>query len=137
MASGAPLLKWEAMLAAQGTHLDQYHDKLDQNGTAPVTLEVTAPTAGFIQSCDARLIGEIIRELGGGRITKDSVIDYDVGVDSLAKPGEQVKSGGLLARIHGHSLKEVQMAANTLQNAFRIGPEKAMVPGRIAEVIDG
>jgi pyrimidine-nucleoside phosphorylase len=136
LASGAPLLKWEGMLAAQGANLEQYRSKLARNTTPPAMLEIKASASGFVQTCNARIIGEVIRELGGGRLTKDSQIDYDVGVDSIAKPGDQVSSGSPLARIHGRSLKEAQTAAVRLQSAFSIGPDEPAIPARISEIIN-
>jgi thymidine phosphorylase len=136
LASGAPLRKWEEMLAAQGANLEQYRAKLARDTTAPAMLEIKTPASGFVQSCNAKIIGEVIRELGGGRLTKDSKIDYDVGVDLLAKPGDQVTSGAPLARIHGRSLKEAQSAAVRLQSAFSIGPDEPAIPARISEVIN-
>lgn len=137
LASGAPLLKWEEMLAAQGANLEEYRAKLARNTTAPVVLEIKANASGFVQSCNARLIGEVIRELGGGRLTKDSRIDYDVGVGSIAKPGDQVKAAAPLARIHGRSLQEAETAALSLQNAFSIGRDAPAISARVSEVVDG
>jgi thymidine phosphorylase len=91
LASGAPRKKWDEMLAAQGADLNAFNKKLALDHPAPVVLEIKADRSGFVSKCDAQLIGEVIRDLGGGRLTKESVINYDVGVDQLAKPGEQVE----------------------------------------------
>jgi len=42
--------------------------------TAVTVVELRAVKPGYISKCDARLIGEVIRDLGGGRLTKESVI---------------------------------------------------------------
>lgn len=91
LASGAPRRKWDELIAAQGADLDAFRAKLQQDHAAPVVLECISETDGFLHQCDARVIGEIVRDLGGGRMTKASVIQPDVGVDALAKPGR--KSG--------------------------------------------
>src|SRR6266436_6131882 len=88
--SGAARNKWEEMLMAQGADLEALHRKLALDHTAPVVMEVKAAQSGFVSRCDARLIGEVVRDLGGGRLTKESVINYDVGVDWLSKPDERV-----------------------------------------------
>ena len=98
--SGAPRKKWDEMLAAQGADLHAFTKKLAFDHTARAVAELKADRSGFLSKCDALVIGEIIRDLGGGRLTKESVINHDVGVDQLAKPGEEVKAGSMLARIH-------------------------------------
>ncbi len=86
--SGEPRKKWDEMLVAQGADLKAFNKKLALDSTAPVVFELKSERAGFVSKCDARIIGEVIRDLGGGRLTKDSQINYDVGVDQIAKPGE-------------------------------------------------
>lgn len=108
--SGAPRQKWDEMLVAQGADLAAFRRKLAKNKTAAVGLELKAKHTGFVSRCDARILGEVIRDLGGGRLTKESAINYDVGVDQLAKPGERVKKGGVLCRIHAPSLQQAQAA---------------------------
>ena len=91
--------KWDEMLVAQGADLKAFNRKLAVDSTAPIVLELKSTKAGYVSKCDARIIGEVIRDLGGGRLTKDSQINYDVGVDQIAKPGERVeKSGNPLPR---------------------------------------
>ena len=120
LASGAPRKKWDEMLAAQGADLDAFRSKLDRDHTAPTILEIKAGRAGFMAKCDARIIGEVIRDLGGGRLTKDSVINFDVGVDRIAKPGEEVKAGSTLARVHAVTTSQAEQAAARMVKAFEV-----------------
>jgi pyrimidine-nucleoside phosphorylase len=120
LASGAPRRKWDEMLAAQGADLTAFHRKLAQDSTARVVTELRSKRAGYITRCDARIIGEVIRDLGGGRQTKDSVINYDVGVDQLAKPGERIAKGELLCRIHATNAKQASLAGSRIETAFQI-----------------
>ena len=83
LASGKPRQKWNEMLAAQGADLAAFDRKLALEHTAPVVVELKAPASGFVSRCDARIIGEVVRDLGGGRFTKESGINYDVGVDDI------------------------------------------------------
>ena len=135
LASGAPRQKWNEMLAAQGTDLEAFERKLTLDHTAPVVLEFTAPKAGNVSRCDARLIGQAIRELGGGRLTKDSVIDYDVGVDRLAKPGEAVSEGSVLARVHAGDLARAESARAALATAFEVSAQPVSQEPLILEVL--
>lgn len=125
LVSGKPRGKFDEMLAAQGADLNAFGKKLQSGASAPVVVELTASRAGIVSKCDAKIVGEIVRDLGGGRLTKESVINYDVGVDSLAKPGERVKPGFLLARIHAADQPQAELARVKLKTAFEISPKKS------------
>lgn len=120
LASGEPRRKWNEMLAAQGADLDAVQRKLALDHTAPAIGTIPAPRDGFVVRCDARTLGEVIRDMGGGRLTKDSTIDYDVGVDRLVKPGERVHVGAPLARVHAGSEPQLQSACARLAPAFAV-----------------
>src|ERR1017187_4220011 len=98
--SDEPRKKWDEMIMAQGADLNAFNKKLALDSTAPVTAELKSAQSGWGSKCDARALGEVIRDLGGGRLTKESAINYDVGVDRIAKPGERVEKNGALCRIH-------------------------------------
>jgi pyrimidine-nucleoside phosphorylase len=135
LASGEPRKKWNQMLAAQGADLDAFSRKLALDHTAPVVVEVKAPTSGFVARCDARILGEVVRDLGGGRFTKESAINYDVGIDAIVKPGEPVQAGGVLARIHAADRTQAEAASARLGSAFDIDPQPASIPPLIAETL--
>jgi thymidine phosphorylase len=88
-----------------------------------VLAEVKSPKAGFVSKCNARVIGEVIRDIGGGRLTKESAINFDVGVDQIAKPGERVEKSGTLCRIHAADAAQANAAAIRLKTAFEISPK--------------
>jgi pyrimidine-nucleoside phosphorylase len=133
--SGAPRKKFDEMLLAQGADLEAFNKKLSNDSTAPVVLEVKSPCNGFISKCDARLIGETVRDLGGGRLTKESAINYDVGIDRMMKPGEHVEKNSPLVRIHAASSKAANAALHRVQSAFEISARKPKAPPLIAEII--
>ena len=133
--SGKPRKKWDDMLVAQGADLDAFNQKLTRNHVAPIVVGVKSPKAGFVSRCDARMIGQIVRDLGGGRLTKESVINYDVGIDGLTKPGEVVKRGSVLGRVHAVDQKQAEVAGEQLKAAFEISAKKPRVAPLISEVI--
>ena len=135
LASGKPRKKWNEMLAAQGADLAAFDRKLALDHTARVVVELKAPASGFVSRCDARIIGEAVRDLGGGRFTKESAINYDAGVDTLAKPGETIKAGNLLARIHATDLAQAEAAQARLEMAFEISAQPPVVNPLIAGTI--
>ena len=136
LASGKPRKKWDEMLAAQGADLAAFNRKLALDHTAPVVAELKATASGLVSRCDARILGEAIRDLGGGRFTKESGINYDVGVDAIAKPGEAIQAGGVLARIHAADRAQADAACARLKTAFAISAQSAAPEPLIAEIIE-
>lgn len=118
--SGAPRKKWDEMITAQGADLAAVYHKLSRDHTSKVVIGLKARRAGYVTRCDARILGEVIRDLGGGRLTKDSVVNFDVGLDRIAKPGDAIKVGSTLCRIHADSRSQATDAATQLLSAFDI-----------------
>jgi len=135
LTSGEARRKWDEMLVAQGADLEAFNRKLARSSAGTEIVPLLSPTSGWVTRCDARLIGEVIRDLGGGRLTKESQINYDVGIDQLAKPGERVEAGGVLARIHAADPAQAQAAIQRLAAAFLLAPEPLKVTPLIAEVV--
>jgi pyrimidine-nucleoside phosphorylase len=133
--SGAPREKWNEMLVAQGADLDAFNRKLALDHTVPVLFELKAPSPGYVARCDARILGEVIRDLGAGRLTKDSLINYDVGIDHLARPGDQVRASSTLARIHAANSTQANAACARLKSAFEIADELPVHPKLIQEIV--
>lgn len=130
LASGVPRQKWDEMLVAQGADLGAFDRKLALDHTAPVVVELKATRAGFVSRCNAQIIGEVIRDLGGGRLTKESVINHEVGVDQIAKPGERTSPGSVLCRVHAEDRRQVEMVRTRLKGAFELACARA-VPVRL------
>jgi len=135
--SGAPRNKWDEMIVAQGADLRAFNRKLAEDSTAKMVVEVKAGKAGYISKCDARIIGEVIRDIGGGRLTKESVIDYDVGVDQIAKPGERVEKSGALCRVHVADAAQGKVAVGRLKTAFEISTKRVKTGALVVEIISG
>ena len=135
MKSGEPRQKWEAMIAAQGADLKDFNRKLALDSTAKAVLELKAGRAGFVSKCDARIVGEVVRNLGGGRLAKDSMINYDVGVDNIAKRGERVEKSGVLCRVHADDATQAKTAITRLETAFELSAKPQKNAPLISEII--
>jgi pyrimidine-nucleoside phosphorylase len=133
--SGAPRAKWDEMIVAQGADLEAFNEKLALDHTAAVVMEVKSTKAGFVSKCDARIIGEVVRDLGGGRLTKESTINHDVGIDGLMKPGEAVSRGSTLARVHAANREDAAVARERLKAAFEISARKPKSSPLISQII--
>jgi thymidine phosphorylase len=133
--SGEPRKKWDEMIVAQDADLRAFNQKLALDSTAPVVVELKSGKSGYVSKCDARIIGEVIRDLGGGRLAKDSAINYDVGVDQLAKPGGRVKKAGALCRVHAANAAQAGAAVTRLKTAFEISARRLAVAKLVHEMI--
>ena len=135
LSSGQPRQKWDEMIVAQGADLKAFNEKLALDSTAKIVVKLKAQKSGYVSRCDARIIGEFVRDLGGGRLAKDSQINYDVGVDKIAKPGERVEKSGILCRVHATNANQVGAAVAQLKTAFEISAQRPTTTSLIAEIV--
>lgn len=130
-----PLTVWEKLIFAQGANMDEYYKKLNQDTTARYVIEVKSDSEGFITECNAEIIGELIRDLGGCRVLAGSTIDHEVGVDMLKKPGEFVNKGDLLVRVHFQDPARENIVKTRLLNAFKIESDPPETSPLITKII--
>ena len=133
LSSGRPREKFNEMLVTQGANLTVFETKLKQDITAPVVREFHASGKGYLAKCDARVIGEVVRDLGGGRQKKEAKIQPDVGLDQMLKPSEAIDRP--LCRIHARTEADADMAAERLAGAFDITDEKTAPFDLICEML--
>lgn len=71
--------------------------------SARIIRPVKAKTKGYIKSIDAKILGIISMKLGGGRLTKNDVIDHEVGIVLNKKIGDRCDDEDILAYIHANN----------------------------------
>ena len=132
--SGAALRKLADMVTAQGGNAAAVYDPslLPQ---APVQRRVKAPRGGYIAAMEAKNIGLVSMHLGGGRATKEDVIDLGVGVVLSAKVGDFLHAGDELAVIHAASEKAAEEAERELLACYTFADEKPQRPPFIRGVV--
>ncbi len=97
--------------------------------TAPVQYELLSDEDGYVNHMDVEGVGLVSLHLGGGRATKESVIDPAVGVVVDKKTGDRVARGERLAVIHASDAAKAAEAAKLLRECYVITPEApAAVP---------
>lgn len=84
-------------------------------------IEVISDYTGYVKSIDALLIGEVARDLGAGRLTKDTVLDLGAGIVLNKKIDDKVNKGDLLATFYTNKNEEVSTAIENIKSAFQIG----------------
>ncbi|HYE78754.1 MAG TPA: thymidine phosphorylase [bacterium] len=88
---------------------------------APVVEPLWAWRVGTVQGCRPRAVGELVRAMGGGRLSKGDAIDPAVGLVFHRKLGEAVQAGDPLATIHARTPESASMAAEALRDLITVG----------------
>lgn len=90
---------------------------------------------GYLASCNNQEIGMASLVLGGGRQTKESVIDLTVGLVLNRHLGDVIKGNDIIATIYGNDREKMQAAKNRFVNAYRVSKSPVKHNPVIYEVI--
>lgn len=96
-------------------------------------LSIKAPKDGYIKNINALGLGEIARLIGAGRLTKDDVIDYSVGLELAVKVGDKVNTGDELIKVY---INEKDIEMNKILDCFTIVEEPTEKSKLIYEILD-
>ncbi|MGE7131844.1 thymidine phosphorylase [Lysinibacillus xylanilyticus] len=94
---GSAAAKFEEFIVAQGGDLADIVQKDTAN-----KVSIKAPTEGTVGTINALLIGEASVGLGAGRLTKESELDYDAGIQLIAKKGDHVRADETIAYLYSN-----------------------------------
>jgi thymidine phosphorylase len=109
--SGRAMDHWRRMIRAQGGDPDAPLPR------APIVETLTADRDGVVTRCDALAIGRAAWRLGAGRATKDDPVSAAAGIEVLAKPGDEVRAGDPLLRLHAEDTGRLDAALPLLTGA--------------------
>jgi len=99
ISSGAALQKFVQFVQAQGGDA-KVVEKPSLLPTAASVEAVIAPCDGYLAGIDARALGEICVDMGGGRRKRTDKVDPSVGVVLKAKVGDALSRGQDLVEVH-------------------------------------
>lgn len=120
---GSALKKLAEFVEAQGGNPEMvYHPEMLPKACLQEML--CAPCEGYIQKIVCDEVGICSLILGGGRETKESVIDLSVGIILKKKVGDYVKCGEPIAEIHANDKEKLRQCMERLQQAYTIGEQK-------------
>ncbi len=123
LASGEALEILCRMVEAQGGDRS-YLEHPEKFALSPAQMEVAAPQSGCIARLDAQLCGLCAMELGAGRETKESAIDYGAGITLYKNKGDRVQAGEPIARLYAQTEAQCARAAKRLLAALQIKNEE-------------
>lgn len=123
ISSGKAWAKFRELVSAQGGDVRAVEDP-QRLPRAPRVVEVRAPAAGYVTALRAHPIGVACGLLGAGREVKGESVDAAAGVELLAKAGDEVRAGDVLARLHVGRPERVAEAHRLVAGAYALGPER-------------
>lgn len=121
--NGSALEKLAEFVEAQGGDRRSVFDT-DLLPAAPITHEVLSRQEGYVGAIEADKVGMASLILGGGRVTKDSVVDLAVGVVLRKKVAQRVEKGESIATIYARDMARIREAEELLLGSYAIVPEK-------------
>ena len=98
------------------------HGNLDELKISDHIFSVKSTKNGYINKIDALELGEIAREIGAGRLTKDDKIDYSVGLVLSKKVGDYVNTGDELLKVY---LSDKDVKLDKILGCYNIEEKKA------------
>ena len=134
--SGGALEKLRQMAEAQGGD-GSYITNPEKFTISPACVEIAAPQGGYITRLDAEGCGLAAVELGAGRETKESLIDFGAGIVLLHNKGDRVEQGQPIARLYAQSEALCRRGAERFLQALEVGQTEPqtgpMLVERVAE----
>jgi len=121
--SGAAAEVFGRMVAAQGGPTDLMEQAQTYLLPAPVIMPVYGPSAGRVARIDVTALGHAVVALGGGRVRAGEVIDPRVGLDRMAKLGDDVGPDRPLGFVHAADETAAQVAIAAVQAAYHLGDD--------------
>jgi pyrimidine-nucleoside phosphorylase len=131
---GSAYRKFKQVVDAQGGN-SQALDRFELLPNATGMREILSPRAGFVSAIMAEDIGRASQMMGAGRARKEDEIDPAVGVILEVKAGEKVDAGSVLCRLYYTSEDNLEEAAETIEDAFRISGSRPDERELILEVV--
>ena len=134
LVDGSGYRKFKQVVAAQGGNA-QALDKFELLPNATGMREITSPRGGYVSAINAEDIGVASNMIGAGRDKKEDTIDPAVGIILEVKTGEKVDAGSVLCRLYYTREDRVEEAAEMVEDAFSLSPQKPDERELILEVV--
>ena len=135
MASGAAAKKFAEMIRRQGGDPEVVYD-YNRLPSTSLRKPLTAPCGGWVVGVDAERIGRAVVLLGAGRRRIEDAVDPAVGLTDLAKVGDVVERGTILAHVHANDATRMEEALRLLREAFVFGDAPPTPTPLIAERVE-
>ena len=127
MQDSSGLQKFRELVIAQHGDVSTI-DNLDKLPKAKFIEPIMAEKSGWVNSINAREVGETSVQLGAGREKKGDPIDPAVGIMVYTKIGDAIEAGQTLFEIHANNTGKLLQAKERLKNAIEITQDRVERP---------
>lgn len=134
ISSGKALDKLAEFVEAQGGNKEWVYNTSNFK-QAEFVEEISSPTDGYVSKIICDEIGICSLILGGGRETKESVIDLSVGLILHKKIGDKVKKGESLATMYGNDKGKMETARERFLKAYSFSKNQIEKPLLIKGIV--
>ncbi len=110
---GEAKAKFFEFIEAQGGIIENENELLCDS------VDVMASATGYVKSINCNKLGQIVCDMGGGRLKKGDVIDAKVGLKILKRVGDQVRIGETIAKLF-YSKSSQKRFVQDVQNCYSI-----------------
>jgi pyrimidine-nucleoside phosphorylase len=117
--NGKALKFLKDFIAAQGGN-SNVCDDTSLLPTAKHILPIIAPKNGWVKAIDSLAIGYALIDLGAGRKTLNSVLDYSTGAYLPFKIGDKIEKGQILGKIFCQDIKSGQEAGSRILQTYKL-----------------
>jgi thymidine phosphorylase len=104
---------------------------------APLVEPIFPVMEGYVSKVDARSVGSLLVEMGGGRQVTGQTLDLAVGLSAVAGIGTRVGKGRPLATVHARSAEQVRRATEVLRAVVSLSESPASPPPIVHEILGG
>ena len=133
--SGEGLDKFKEMISRQWGDVRVIDDP-ELLPKAKYRIPLNSLESGYIAGFDAKVIGQAVVNLGGGRLKKEDSIDYAVGIETVKKIGDEIKEGEPILYIHANTETQGLLQIETLRSSIKISKEPVEKAKEILDIIE-
>jgi thymidine phosphorylase len=133
--SGEAAERFARMVAELGGPRDLLAGAARHLPRAPLVEPIFPAAQGWVASVDARAIGSLLVELGGGRQVAGEALDLAVGLTAVSGIGTRVGRDRPLAMLHARSAQQVRRAGEVLRGAVSLSDEPVAPPPVVHEIL--
>ncbi len=128
------LKKMAEFIEAQGGDSSYVYDT-DKFEKASIIEPVISDREGYVSSIRTDEVGMTSLILGGGRETKESIIDLSVGIIIGKKIGDHVNKGEALATLYANDREKLEAAKARFLGAYSIGEMPEVLPKHVYGIV--
>ncbi len=132
--NGKALECFKDSIAAQGGN-PKVCDDVSLLPQAKYKIPIISQESGWINSIDSQQIGYALIEIGAGRKTLDSKLDYSSGAYLTRKIGDKISNNETIGYVYCNNKSEGENIISKILNSYKLIDEKVQKEKMILEIL--